>query len=172
MSVHLETPTQYLDDSRRIGPSQVHDPTTRPGLEIQPPSRGEDTPPRSRLDPVGPVASQGSDIPLRSPLQVQQRSVLEAMAMARPVITSDLAAGPHIVLAPPAVAEDRMTGLSFQSGDDGELAAALIRLLSAPEGTRLAMGRRGRERALAQFAAKDAATQMLTLYSELARSRT
>ena len=105
-------------------------------------------------------------------LEGSQRSVLEAMAMARPVIASDLAAGPDIVLAPPAVAEDRMTGLSFRSGDDGELAAALIRLLSAPESTRVAVGRRGRERAVTQFATEDAATQMLTLYSDLARSRT
>ncbi len=105
-------------------------------------------------------------------LEGSQRSVLEAMAMARPVIASDLAAGPDIVLAPPAVAEDRMTGLSFRSGDDGELAAALIRLLSAPESTRVAVGRRGRERAVSQFATEDAATQMLTLYSDLARSRT
>jgi glycosyltransferase involved in cell wall biosynthesis len=101
-----------------------------------------------------------------------QRSVLEAMAMARPVIASNLAAGPDIVLAPPAVTEDRMTGLTFQSGDDGELAAALIRLLSAPERTRLAVGRRGRERAVAQFATEDTATQMLALYSEIVRSRT
>jgi glycosyltransferase involved in cell wall biosynthesis len=98
-----------------------------------------------------------------------QRSVLEAMAMARPVIASDLAAGPETVLAPPGVAEDRMTGLIFKSGDDRELAAALIRLLSAPESTRLAIGRRGRERAVAQFAAEGAATQMLALYLELAR---
>jgi glycosyltransferase involved in cell wall biosynthesis len=105
-------------------------------------------------------------------LEGSQRSVLEAMAMARPVITSDLAAGPEIVLAPPAVAEDRMTGLSFRSGDDGELAAALIRLLSAPESARLAIGRRGRERAIAHFATEDAAARMLALYAELARSRT
>lgn len=105
-------------------------------------------------------------------LEGSQRNVLEAMAMARPVIASDLAAGPEIVLAPPAVAEDRMTGLSFRSGDDRELAAALIRLLSAPESTRLAIGRRGRERAIARFAAEDTTTQMLAIYTELARSRT
>jgi glycosyltransferase involved in cell wall biosynthesis len=98
--------------------------------------------------------------------------VLEAMAMARPVIVSDLAAGPEIVLAPPAVAEDRMTGLRFPSGDDNELAAALIRLLSAPESTRLAVGRRGRERAVAQFANADTATQMLAVYGEIARPQT
>jgi len=102
-------------------------------------------------------------------LEGSPRSVLEAMAMARPVIASDLAAGPDIVLAPPAVAEDRMTGLRFPSGDDGELAAALIRLLSAPESTRLAVGRRGRERAVAQFTNAAAASQMLAVYVEITR---
>ena len=42
-----------------------------------------------------------------------QRTILEALAMARPVVVSDLAAGPDIVLAPPAVPEERMTGLRF-----------------------------------------------------------
>jgi glycosyltransferase involved in cell wall biosynthesis len=104
-------------------------------------------------------------------LEGSQRSLLEAMAMARPIIASDLAAGPDTVLAPPAVAEDRMTGFTFRSGDDRELAAALIRLLSASESVRLAVGRRGRDRALARFAAEDAATQMLALYVELAGMR-
>jgi glycosyltransferase involved in cell wall biosynthesis len=99
------------------------------------------------------------------------RSLLEAMAMARPVIASDLAAGPEAVLAPPAVAEDRMTGLRFPAGDDGELAAALIRLLSAPEAARRAIGRRGREHVMAQFADAGAATQMLAVYAEIARQR-
>jgi len=105
-------------------------------------------------------------------LEGSPRSLLEAMAMARPVIASDLAAGAEIVLAPPVVAEDRMTGLRYPSGDDGELAAALIRLLSAPESARLAVGRRGRERALAQFANAAAAPQMLAVYAEIARPRT
>jgi len=105
-------------------------------------------------------------------LEGSQRSLLEAMAMARPVIASDLAAGPEIVLAPPGVAEDRMTGLRFPSGDDGELAAALTKLLSAPESTRLAVGRRGRERAITQFADTAASTQLLEVYAEIARSRT
>ena len=67
------------------------------------------------------------------------------LAMARPVIVSDLAAGSDTVLAPPAVTEDRMTGWRFRSGDDAELAATLIRLLSASESTRLAVGRRPRD---------------------------
>jgi glycosyltransferase involved in cell wall biosynthesis len=127
---------------------------------------------------VGPPddlpAAYSASIAVVSPaiqLGGSQRAMLEAMAMARPVIASDLAAGADIVLAPPKVAEDRMTGLSFRSGDDRELAAALIRLLSAPESARLAVGRRGRERAIAQFGSQDSATQMLALYAELAQSR-
>jgi glycosyltransferase involved in cell wall biosynthesis len=98
------------------------------------------------------------------------RSLLEAMAMARPVIASDLAAGPETVLAPPAVSEDRMTGLRFRNGDDGELAAALIRLLSAPATTHRGIGRRAREHAVAQFSSTAATAQMLAVYAEIARS--
>jgi glycosyltransferase involved in cell wall biosynthesis len=104
-------------------------------------------------------------------LEGSQRSLLEAMAMARPVIASDLAAGPKIILSPPAVGEDRMTGLTFSSGDGQELAASLIRLLSAPPEVRLAIGRRGRDHAITRFAADDAAMQMLALYAEIARTR-
>jgi glycosyltransferase involved in cell wall biosynthesis len=90
-------------------------------------------------------------------LEGPERSALEAMAMACPVITSDLAAGSETVLAPPGVGEDR------------ELATALIRLLSAPEDVRQAVGRRGREHVAEQFASAEGATQMLALYVELAR---
>src|SRR4029077_8548423 len=36
-----------------------------------------------------------------------QRAILEAQAMARPVVVSDLAAGPELVLAPPAARAHR-----------------------------------------------------------------
>jgi len=127
---------------------------------------------------VGPQddlpAAYGAATAVISPviqLAGSQRSLLQAMAMARPVIASDLAAGPETVLAPPAVSEDRMTGFTFRSGDDQDLAATLIRLLSAPESVRLAIGRRARDHALARFAAEDAAMQMLALYIELAHRR-
>jgi glycosyltransferase involved in cell wall biosynthesis len=121
----------------------------------------------------GPAAYGAAVAVVSAAIQLEgpQRSLLEAMAMARPVIASDLAAGPETVLAPPAVAEDRMTGLRFPPGDDGELAAALIRLLSAPESTRSAIGRRGRERVMAEFANAGAMTQMLAVYAEIARPR-
>jgi glycosyltransferase involved in cell wall biosynthesis len=102
-------------------------------------------------------------------LEGPQRGLLEAMAMARPVIVSDLAAGPETVLGPPAVAEDRMTGLRFASGNDAELAAALIKLLSATEVARRAIGRRGREHVAARYSGAATMTQVLAVYAEVVR---
>jgi glycosyltransferase involved in cell wall biosynthesis len=97
-----------------------------------------------------------------------QRAILEAQAMARPVVVSDLGAGPDVVLTPPAVPENRITGLRFHSGDDAALAATLLRLFSLPEPTRRAMGARGRDWVLGHFNAPAVAEQTLRLYGEIA----
>jgi glycosyltransferase involved in cell wall biosynthesis len=94
-----------------------------------------------------------------------QRTILEALAMARPVVVSDLAAGLDIVQAPPAVPEARMTGLRFAAGDDEGLAAALVQLLSMPDATRRAIGRRGREWVASHCAPATVASQMLAVYA-------
>ncbi len=96
-----------------------------------------------------------------------QRAILEAQAMAKPVIVSDLGAGPDVVLAPPAVSEDRMTGLRFSSGDAPALAAAVIRLFSLPEAARRAIGARGRAWVVANFNALAVAGPTLALYAEV-----
>ena len=100
-----------------------------------------------------------------------QRAILEAEAMARPVVVSDLAAGPDAVLAPPAVAEDRMTGLRFSAGDSVALAAALVRLFSLPPSARAAIGARGRAWVLANFNTSAAAEPTLRLYEQVAARR-
>jgi glycosyltransferase involved in cell wall biosynthesis len=100
-----------------------------------------------------------------------QRSLIEAQAMARPVIVSDLGAGPDVVLAPPAVPEDRMTGLRFSTGDDRALAATLIRLFSLSDGERQAIGTRGRDWVLSHFNALVVAELTLKLYAEVAVAR-
>ena len=105
--------------------------------------------------------------PPRSSPKGLQRSLLEAMAMARPVIVSDLAAGSDTVLAPPAVTEDRMTGWRFRSGDDAGLAVTLIRLLSASESTRRPSAGAGAERVKSLFASQAAPDQMLAVYTEM-----
>ena len=88
--------------------------------------------------------------------------------MARPVIVSDLGAGPDVVLTAPAVPEGRVTGLRFPAGDDAALAAALVRLFSMPEPTRRAMGARGRDWVLGHFDGPAVAEQTLRLYGEIA----
>lgn len=96
-----------------------------------------------------------------------QRALLEAQAMARPVVVSDLAAGPDVVLTAPAVPEGRVTGLRFASGDDAALASTLLRLFFLPEPARNAMGRRGRDWVLGHFDGEGVAAQTLRLYSEI-----
>jgi glycosyltransferase involved in cell wall biosynthesis len=96
-----------------------------------------------------------------------QRALLEAQAMARPVVVSDLAAGPDVVLTAPAVPEGRVTGLRFASGDDAALASTLLRLFFLPEPARNAMGRRGRDWVLGHFDGDGVAAQTLALYSEI-----
>jgi glycosyltransferase involved in cell wall biosynthesis len=91
--------------------------------------------------------------------------------MARPVVVSELGAGRDVVLAPPMVAEDRMTGLRFSAGDDAALAAAVIRLFTFPERVRRAIGMRGREWVLAHFNDRIVAKRMLELYADIAPRR-
>ena len=98
-----------------------------------------------------------------------QRTILEAQAMERPVIASDLGAGPDAVLAPPIVPEDRMTGLRFSAGDDAALAAALIRLFSMPPAQQAAIGVRGRLWVTEHFNQPAVSDLTLRLYSGLVR---
>jgi glycosyltransferase involved in cell wall biosynthesis len=100
-----------------------------------------------------------------------QRAILEAQAMARPVVVSDLAAGPDVVLAPPAVTEDRMTGLRVPTGDEAALAAALIRLFSLSDAARAAAGARGRAWVAEHFDAPSIARATLSLYADVTRAR-
>jgi len=117
-----------------------------------------------------PAAYAASAVVVSAAVQPEglQRAILEGQAMARPVIVSDLAAGPDVVLAAPAVPEGRATGLRFHTGDDAALAAALLRLFSLSDQARSAMGRRGREWVLDHFSAADVTEQTLRLYHEVA----
>ena len=117
-----------------------------------------------------PAAYAAASVVVAAAVQPEglQRSILEAQAMARPVIVSDLGAGPDIVLTPPAVLDNRITGSRFAAGDDAALAATLLRLFSLPEPARRAMGARGRDWVLGHFNADAVAEQTLRLYDEIA----
>ena len=116
-----------------------------------------------------PAAYAAASVVVSAAVQPEglQRAILEAQAMARPVVVSDLGAGPDVVLTPPAVPENRITGLRFHSGDDAALAATLLRLFSLDEPARRAMGGRGRDWVLGHFNAPAVAEQTLRLYGEI-----
>jgi glycosyltransferase involved in cell wall biosynthesis len=120
-----------------------------------------------------PAAYAASTLVLSAALQEEglQRAILEAGAMARPVVVSDLGAGPELVRTPPSVPEDRMTGLRFAAGDDAALAASLIRLFSLAPDQRKAMGARGREWVAAHFNSRVVTDATLQLYADVARLR-
>jgi glycosyltransferase involved in cell wall biosynthesis len=120
-----------------------------------------------------PAALAAATVVVSAAIQPEglQRAILEALAMRNPVVVSDLAAGPDAVLAPPAVSEDRITGLRVASGDDRALAAGLIRIFSMPEAARQAIGARGREWVLSQFNPATVTAQTLALYAEIAAAR-
>src|SRR5215831_8210707 len=82
-----------------------------------------------------PAAYAAASVVISAAVQPEgvQRAILEAQAMARPVVVSDLAAGPDVVLTAPAVPESKIAGFRFHAGDDAALAAALLRLFSMPE---------------------------------------
>lgn len=116
-----------------------------------------------------PAAYAAADVVVSAAVQPEgvQRAILEAQAMARPVIVSDLAAGPDVVLTAPAVPDNRATGIRCPAGDPEALAAAMFRLMSIPEPARAAMGRRGRAWVIDHFDASVGAGRMLALYREL-----
>jgi glycosyltransferase involved in cell wall biosynthesis len=125
-----------------------------------------------RIDDL-PAAYAASSVIVSAAVQAEgvQRATLEAQAMARPVIVSDLSAGADVVLAPPAVSEDRMTGMRFPAGDASALAAAVVRLFSIPEAARVAIGARGRVWASTNFNAEAIRAQTLALYETVGRAK-
>jgi glycosyltransferase involved in cell wall biosynthesis len=116
-----------------------------------------------------PAAYAAASVVVSAAVQPEgvQRAILEAQAMARPVIVSDLGGGTDVVLTAPAVPESRIAGFRFSAGDDAALAAALLRLFSMPEPNRATIGRRGREWVLGHFNAGIVADQTLHLYGEV-----
>jgi glycosyltransferase involved in cell wall biosynthesis len=120
-----------------------------------------------------PAAYAAATVVVSAAVQLEglQRAVLEAQAMGRPVVVSDLSSGADVVLAPPVVPEDRMTGLRVPAGDAEALAAAMIRLFSLPDPVRGAIGARGRVWVSGHFNAPDVARAVLALYADVARPR-
>ncbi len=88
------------------------------------------------------------------------RTVIEAQAMARPVIASDLG-------APRETVEEGVTGWRVEPGNPAALAAAIARALALPAGERAAMGERARAAVLGRYTTRAMQEATLAVYREL-----
>jgi glycosyltransferase involved in cell wall biosynthesis len=91
------------------------------------------------------------------------RVLLEAMAMAKPVVATASGGTPEIV-------QDGVTGILVPPGDAGAVAAALENLLRDP-GRAGSMGAAGRDRAVAHFTIEAHAENTMRAYAELLAAR-
>jgi glycosyltransferase involved in cell wall biosynthesis len=97
-----------------------------------------------------------------------RRAVLEAQAMGVPVAVSDSENGDEIVRAAPYIPDARATGVLYRSGDSGELAQTLFKLLAMGAPARRAMGVRGREWIASHFSKETFAERLLAVYRDVA----
>jgi glycosyltransferase involved in cell wall biosynthesis len=91
-------------------------------------------------------------------------AILEAMAMQRPVVATDVGGTGEVV-------RDGRTGLLVPPRDPAALATAIARVLAQPADAGAAMGRAAREVVVERFSARAMVRQMETLYMQLLHAR-
>ncbi len=96
-----------------------------------------------------------------------QRGMLEAQAMASPVLVSNVGPGVEVVRAPPRYGMDEATGINFDGYDVDDFAEKLVFLLSMPDDQRRAMGKRGSERIRNLYTHDRMTRATLGLYEEV-----
>jgi len=109
-----------------------------------------------------PAAMMLSDVVVHASTQPEAfgRVVIEAQAMGRPVIASDLG-------GPVETVEDGVTGWRVPPGDPGALAAAIDRALAQTPLERAALGARARASVLAHYTKQAMQEATLSVYAEL-----
>jgi glycosyltransferase involved in cell wall biosynthesis len=112
-----------------------------------------------RRDDAGDLLAAFDLFCLPSRAEGSSNALLEAMAAALPVVATRVGGSAEAVV-------DGATGLLVPAGDGAALAAALERLLDAPE-TAAAMGRAGRERAAACYGLEAMVAAHFDLYRRL-----
>jgi glycosyltransferase involved in cell wall biosynthesis len=95
------------------------------------------------------------------------RAAVEAQALGRPVVVSDLGAVPETVLAPPETAEADRTGWRVPPGDPRALAMAITQMLDLSPESRAALAVRARRHVEAKFSRQAMTDATLRIYAEL-----
>jgi glycosyltransferase involved in cell wall biosynthesis len=102
---------------------------------------------------------------LRPPLT--GRTVAEAQAVGRAVVTTAVGMLPENVLAPPRMREDLRTGWVVRPGQAGELAAAVAAALANNATAAEALGARARQFAEFMFSPQSVAEAIRGVYTSL-----
>jgi glycosyltransferase involved in cell wall biosynthesis len=102
---------------------------------------------------------------LRPPLS--GRTVAEAQAVGRPVVTTAIGMLPENVLAPPRMREDLRTGWVVRPGQPGELASAISSALALDPTAAEALGARARQFASFMFSPQSVAAAIREVYTSL-----
>jgi glycosyltransferase involved in cell wall biosynthesis len=96
---------------------------------------------------------------LPSVVEGMSNALLEAMAVGRPVVVTDVGGNPEVVV-------DGETGLVVPPADPDQLAASIVKLLEAPE-LAAEMGAAGRRRVLEHYQIDVMTRRIEELYEEL-----
>jgi glycosyltransferase involved in cell wall biosynthesis len=115
-------------------------------------------------DDVRPFIAAAAAVVLPSYREGLPKSLLEAAAMARPLIATD-------VPGCRAVVEDGVNGYLCKVRDAESLALAMRRLAGSPPGERLAMGEAGRRKAQERFSEESVVQAYLDVLAEIAAAK-
>lgn len=118
-----------------------------------------------RTDDVRPFLAQADCVVLPSYREGVPRSLLEAAAMARPLIATDVVGCRDIV-------ENNVNGLLCRARDAGDLAEKMLQMVRSGEERRLQMGHAGRRKVETEFDEKIVIQKYLNTLGNIATAKT
>lgn len=123
------------------------------------------------LDDVGAAMAAASALFNISRTEGLPRVVIEAQAMAVPVVVSDSGPGREVALTSPDVSPQKATGLRVPYGDPKALAATISELFSLSDEERRAMGRRGADHVRTRYTLARMTGDTLAVYQEVVAAK-
>ena len=119
--------------------------------------------------PDMPAALVAADVVVATALQPPQsgRSLIEAQALGRPVVTTAVGVLPENVLCPPRMRDQLRTGWLVRPGDAGQLARAVGAVLALDATAYEALGARARQFADFAFSPRSVAEAIRGVYTSL-----
>ncbi len=118
-------------------------------------------------DPAAAMALSELVVVASTQAEAFGRAAVEAGALEKPVIVSDIGAVQETVLATPAVAEDKITGWKVAPGNSDELAQSLRHALDLTPNQRREIGKRARKRGQGYFSLQQMCEKTMNIYEEL-----